>query len=218
MRDCSLFDFDGTITSKDTTKILIFELIKLRPLRMFISSWLFARIFVAIIKKKNIQEYKNEIIGYLISGLTKEELKVSLFNFQNKVKLYYRSFLIDKINEHILNNNLVLIVTASPFFAIEECFEDDSIIVIGTEFVFENNRYTGKYSHNCFGKNKVDQILKWKSKKNYHLNYIEAWSDSISDYPMLSLADNRYWIGDKLLNDLILVNDPSGNFIDKDFI
>ena len=218
MRDCALFDFDGTITNKDTTKILIIELIKLRPLRILITICLLTRIYLALFLKKNIQKYKNQIIGFLISGLTKEELKLSLSNFQTKVELHYRSFLIDKINEHIQSNNLVLIVTASPSFAIDECFEDDSIIVIGTEFEFENNRYTGKHSHNCFGKNKVDQILKWKSKKNYQLNYIEAWSDSISDYPMLSLSDNRYWIGGKSLYNLMLVNDPLGNFIDKDLL
>jgi len=218
LRDCALFDFDGTITSSDTTKILIFELIKLRPLRLFFLSWLVIRIYVALLLKKNIQNYKNQIIGYLISGLSNEDLRVSLLNFQSKVKLLYRPFLQDKIKQHLQSNNIVLIVTAAPSFAIEGCIEGESVFVIGAEFEFDGNQYTGKFNHACYGSSKVDRIFSWKNQKKIELNYIEAWSDSFSDYSMLSLSNNRYWIGGKSLQDLITINDPSGNFLDKNTI
>ena len=59
MRNQVLFDFDGTITSRDTTILLIIELLKMRPFHLFGVTWFLLKMRVL----KNITEKQlNKII------------------------------------------------------------------------------------------------------------------------------------------------------------
>ena len=80
----SLFDFDGTITSKDTIKILIQELLRNRPLKIFHAFSLLVKIFLES-DDHITQENKNKLIGEMIKGLSYEELEKPLNNFKQRV-------------------------------------------------------------------------------------------------------------------------------------
>jgi hypothetical protein len=83
----ALYDFDGTITSKDTSVLLLVALLKLRPWRFFGLIWFLFRMFVA---SDNVskQGYKNKAIGYLIKGLSDMRLSVALKDFKIKSRFY----------------------------------------------------------------------------------------------------------------------------------
>ena len=106
-------------------------------------------------------------------------------------------------------------MTASPTFAIEACVSDLPVKVLGTDFKIAGI-YSGTNTNTiCYGANKPKLIEKWRKKNNLKLNYIEAWSDSFSDSPMLEMAFKRYWIGDFQLKNKILARDPESIFISK---
>lgn len=209
----ALYDFDGTITSKDTTILLLAELIKLRPWRL---PWLIWHLFRMVISGNNIskQRHKNLAIGFLIKDLNDIKLNIALQNFRAKVKFLYRPIIMNSIKQAIQDDCAVLIVTASPSFAISNCVSDLPVLVLGTEFEKIGNIYTGILSsENCYGREKVNRINEWAKLNNITLNVQTAWSDHLSDFDMLNLSAKRYWVGKKHFKRLVMDRDPKANFV-----
>jgi HAD superfamily phosphoserine phosphatase-like hydrolase len=212
-----LLDFDGTITSRDTTSILLIHLLLIRPWRIYGAAWfLFRMVFSTGSSIK--QRQKNNAIGYLIKGLTDGDMTLALDQFSNKVRALYRPSMLKKINESIDNGTLILIVTASPSFVISHCVSDLPVTVIGTEFKKKGDFYCRQINgKNCYGDEKVNRIEFWRQDKGINCSFTEAWSDHFSDYPMLKMAKQRYWIGGAALQEIVDLKDPSGNFVFSEY-
>lgn len=209
----ALYDFDGTITTKDTTILLLVALLKLRPWRFSGLIWFLFRMIVAS-DSVSKQGHKNKAIGYLIKDVSDMRLSGALKDFRNKVKFLYRPLVVASIGQAIQDGCTVVIVTASPSFAISDCVSDLPVIVLGTEFEKEENIYTGLLkSENCYGKEKVNRINEWARSNKIVLNVQSAWSDHFSDFDMLSLSAKRYWIGGEQLQTLVMDHDPEANFV-----
>ena len=209
----ALYDFDGTITSKDTTILLLVALLRLRPWRVLGLIWFLFRMIVAS-DSASRQEHKNKAIGHLIKNLSGVRLSGALKDFRNKVKYLYRPSVLSSIGQAIQEGSTVLIVTASPSFAISDCVLDFPVIVLGTEFEKKENIYTGFLkSQNCYGQEKVNRINEWATSNKITLSVQSAWSDHFSDFAMLSLSANRYWVGGEQLRKLIKDRDPKANYV-----
>jgi len=209
----ALYDFDGTITTKDTTILLLVALLKLRPWRFPVLIWLLLRMIIAS-DSVSKQGYKNKAIGYLIKDLSDMRLSGALKDFRNKVKFLYRPSVLTSIDKTIQDGCTVLIVTASPSFAINDCVLDFPVIVLGTEFEKKENIYTGRLkSENCYGREKVNRLNEWASSNKTTLSVQSAWSDHFSDFEMLSLSARRYWVGGEQFRKLIMDRDPDANFV-----
>ena len=212
----ALYDFDGTITTKDTTILLLVVLFKLRPWRFSVLIWLVLKMIVAS-DSVSKQGYKNKAIGYLIKGLSDIHLSGALQNFRTKVKFLYRSSVLTSIDQAIQDGCTVIIVTASPSFAISDCLSNLPVIVLGTEFEKEGNIYTGLLkSENCYGQEKVNRINEWATSNKITLSVQSAWSDHFSDFDMLSLSAKRYWVGGDQLQTLVMDHDPEANFVNTE--
>ena len=212
----ALYDFDGTITSKDTTVLLLIELLKLRPWRFSGLIWFLFRMIVARGSEFK-QKYKNKAIGYLIKDLNDMRLSGALKAFKNKVEFLYRPSVLASIDQAIQDDCTVLFVTASPSFAISHCVSDLPVIVLGTEFEKKGNIYTGLLrGENCYGIEKVNRLREWANLNKITLSVQSAWSDHFSDFEMLSLSAKRYWVGGEQLRKLVMDLDPEGNFVDEE--
>ena len=209
----ALYDFDGTITTKDTTILLLVALLKLRPWRFSGLIWFLFRMIVAS-DSVSKQGHKNKAIGYLIKDLSDMRLNGALKDFRNKVKFLYRPSVVASIDQAIQDDCTVLIVTASPSFSISDCLSDLPVIVLGTEFEKKENIYTGRLkSENCYGHEKVNRLNEWASSNKTTLSVQSAWSDHFSDFEMLSLSARRYWVGGEQFRKLIMGRDPEANFV-----
>lgn len=209
----ALYDFDGTITARDTTILLLAELIKLRPWRCFVVIWFLLKMTLSN-KSLLKQGYKNKAIGYLIKGLDDMQLMPALKNYRNKVKTIYRPLVIQSIGQAVQEDCTVIVVTASPSFAASICLADFPLLIIGTEFEKKEHIYTGHTKgKSCYSKEKVNRIKEWAKQKTIALNVQHAWSDDYSDYDMVQLARNRYWIGGHELKKIVLSQDPEANFV-----
>ena len=113
--------------------MLLIALLKLRPWRFPGLIWFLFRMFVSV-SSESKQKYKNKAIGYLIKDLSDNNLSIALNDFKNKVKLLYRPLVLSSIHQAVSDGCTVLIVSASPSFAIIEYLSDLSVIVLGTEF------------------------------------------------------------------------------------
>lgn len=209
----ALFDFDGTITSKDTTVSLLLALLKLRPWRSIGLIWFLLRMLMAS-DSVSKQRQKNRAIGYLIKDLSEMRLVRALMDFRKKVEFFYRPSVIAAVDQATQEGCTVLVVTASPSFAISNCLRDFPVTVIGTEFETKENIYTGLLkSKNCYGQEKVNRIYEWAISNKISLSVEYAWSDHYSDLDMLNLSAERYWIGGEQLQKQVMVLDPKATFV-----
>ena len=213
MKEVVLLDFDSTITIRDTTRFLSIELIKLRPWKVFGAAWFYTWMLL-LSESTSVQHYKNRAIGHLLAGLNDSDMSEALLRFSDIVGKLFRPLLIQKIKEWDKNGVLILIVTSSPGFAIDKCVSGLPVFVVGTGFAKVSGRYSGQLeSPNCYGEEKVRCIENWVEIRGFSVNYIEAWSDHFSDYPMLKMADKRYWIGGEQLRTLVMGCDSEANFV-----
>ena len=201
MKRCIIFDFDSTITSSDTLKIILYELLKLNPLRFF-------RILIPTLQMLTskdhgfIQFKKNQIIGLLIERVSHENINKAVNNYQNHISKILRHELISHIKEKIDTGYICLIVTASPAIFVSSfarALKKDSIHIIGTDFQINNiGLYNGKLSGlNCYGQNKPIKINQWIKGLSTSIEFEESWSDSYSDKPMMEMAKKKFWVVDK---------------------
>lgn len=213
MKEVVLLDFDSTLTVRDTTRFLLLELIKLRPWKALGTIWFFVRMVFSS-DSKVVQYNKNRAIGHLLSGLSEPDISEALLSFSDIVNKLFRPILIQKIKEWNKSGVMILIVTASPSFAIDKCLSDLPVFVVGTNFTKILDRYSGQLEGpNCYGEEKVRCIENWVKKRGLTVNYMEAWGDHFSDYSMLKMANKRYWIGGKKLRKVVVKYDSEANFV-----
>lgn len=216
MKDCALIDFDRTLISIDSTKFLILELIKLSPGRIIYASYFMLKLLLAN-DQKEVQINKNKLIGCLISGFKPKDLDIALRKFSHKINKFIRPNLLKRIHDHYDNNVMVLVVTASPDFAVKACLHNLPVYVVGTNYQLHSGKFASMNAfQSCYGIEKVLKVKDWQKKNKKNLNFIESWSDSFSDYPIASFAKKRFWIGGRKLKKEILVKDPNGIFVPYD--
>ncbi|HRP55562.1 HAD family hydrolase [Agriterribacter sp.] len=191
-KSIAFFDFDGTITYKDT----LFEIIKYQKgsVALYLgllklSPWLIA--FKLQIISNDTAKQK------LLSHFFKD---MQLMDFQNKCDAFIEQKLpglirhraLQQIKEHFQNNTLVVIVSASAENWVEGWCRQNNIICIATKLETREGKLTGKIEgKNCHGEEKVRRI-----KACFHLDeyeMISAYGDTKGDKPMLSLATSAHY-------------------------
>ncbi len=187
------FDFDGTITTKDT--LLVFIRFVKGPLAFGAGLLLFSPVLIAF-KLKWYPNWKAKqlLFSYFFKGMT-----CSDFNeWSNRFGLMYQHLIRPKAREaicqHLDQDHEVVIVSASienwvlPFAT---QLGITSLLCTQIE-VDANNRLTGRFaSANCHGKEKIRRILgRYPNRSEYHLI---AYGDSNGDKPMLEFADEGFY-------------------------
>lgn len=186
----AFFDFDGTLTKRDTltgfTKFLMGN-------KYWYTFLMFLPVF--IIYKLNIinqDRAKKLYLSFFLKRYTENELISEGERYSNEVidELINPSVL-NRLYWHKENNHSVYIITASLKYWIEPWCKKNNINLICTNIEISKGSITGKLvGKNCFGEEKVNQIQ--KIIKSAQLTSIFAYGDSIGDYPMLTLADHSY--------------------------
>ncbi|MEI6767014.1 MAG: HAD-IB family hydrolase [Bacteroidota bacterium] len=188
-KDAAFFDFDGTITSKDSfiefirfthgsaglalCVLLNLPYILLFLLRCYPGHRLKERFFAFFFKNDSEKELLE-----LGKTFSKEYLPKLVFPEAMK-----------KISWHKEQGHDIYIVTASSSIWLNAWCEEHGLKLISTEFEIENNKYTGKISgKNCFGKVKAERIS--EIIDNCDITY--AYGNGRSDKHFLKLATHPY--------------------------
>ena len=186
-KSIAFFDFDGTITYKDT----LFEIIKYQKggLALYLgliklSPWLIAM---------KLQIISNEIAKQKL--LTHFFKDIQLADFQKKCNVFIAQKLphlirpraLQQIKEHLQNNTIVAVVSDSAENWIEGWCRQNNIICIATKLEIREGKLTGKIEgKNCHGLEKINRIKAHFPLDEYET--ISAYGDTKGDKPMLSLA------------------------------
>ena len=194
MKVC-LVDFDGTLTAQDTNQMLIILLLKHRPWRLAAVLGHLLMLKSGQLSADRVQTVKNRCVARLINGLGLAQLDSSLATYTAQCRSMFRRPVVDAINSHAATGTQVLIVTASMQEAVAIAVKGLPAQVIGARFPVIVDRFSGEPpGQTCYGEAKVEAIRKWASARGVEPIFIEAWSDSLSDLPMMRLAQKRFWV------------------------
>jgi HAD superfamily hydrolase (TIGR01490 family) len=187
------FDFDGTITAKDT----LWEFIKQTHSPLKIAGNLLLASPVLFLYK----------MGLLNNGKAKQKLfsifyknwPVEKFNdfgrsFQSVIDACVRPDVYGALKKHRIDGHRVIIVSASIENWILPWAEKEGIeTVIATQIeVSPQGKLTGRFrSPNCYGEEKARRILELFPERNRYT--LVAYGDSKGDRAMFRLADERHY-------------------------
>jgi HAD superfamily hydrolase (TIGR01490 family) len=188
----AFFDFDGTITSKDT----LLEIIKFRfGNKRFLWGFLLNGGWMLAFKAGIIsnQTAKEKILKYFFG-------KTAVSDFQQTCDAFAMEKLPDLLRPKALleikklqeKNATVVIVSASPENWIQRWCTNNKLELIATKLQTNNQQVTGKIDgRNCYGTEKTVRIKQVYELNNY--DEIYCYGDTNADKPMLELADIRFF-------------------------
>jgi HAD superfamily hydrolase (TIGR01490 family) len=211
-KNCLLLDFDGTLIRRDSTLPLLKALLVVRPWKV-LQVIRFAFVVKTGSDPQRIQQAKNRCIGALVEGLSEVDLHKALHAFEQEVHTLLRPGMRQLVADRREASH-VIIASASPAFALRNIAKSLGTHLVATEFETVDGVYTGNLlSVCCYGANKVPAILKLIDSLDQAGDIESAWSDCLSDLPMMKLARHRYWIGAPHRLEKIRSTDPDAHFI-----
>jgi HAD superfamily hydrolase (TIGR01490 family) len=194
----ALFDFDGTITTKDSFGLFLkYVMNKNRSLRTKIIS--LSPVFVAMkTKLLSEQKAKETMLAILFKGWIKTRLNKIGAEFSKTIlPSIMRPIALEKIKLHKAEGDKVVVVTASLDSWIKAWCEPYEIESICSELEIKEGLITGKLTgRDCIGDEKVKRI-----QAQYNLNdykKVFAYGDSYRDKEMLDMADVAYYKWEKI--------------------
>ena len=188
-----VFDFDGTITRKDT----LLEFIKFSKgnLRFYFGLMLFSPLIIAM-KLKIFPNWKikQSLFSYFYKDVSIEEFNKWGKKFSFEIDKIVRPKAIETLKFHKKNGDKVVIISASienwiTFWAKKTGV--DTVLATKIE-INEESVLTGKFlTKNCYGQEKVNRLLaEFPNRSEYKLI---AYGDSRGDKELIDFADEGYY-------------------------
>ena len=189
MKKIYAFDFDGTITTKDT----LIEFIRYAKGSMALGLGFMRYAHLLVLMKIGLYpnyKAKQKVFAHFFKDTTLDDFNALCKAFAASSSHLLRPNAIEAINHAIKEGSEVLIVSASidnwvqPFFP--------QVKVVGTQIEVIDGKLTGRFmTKNCYGQEKVNRILSlYPNRQDYHLT---AYGDSRGDKEMLAFADESYF-------------------------
>lgn len=180
MKKWNVYDFDHTIYNGDASFDFIkYCLIHDAKLWVYLPSMIWT-LSMYIIGLRTRKEVKQAAFGFLRS-IEDVDKKVSAFwrLYEKKIKTVYSQ----------TKTSANIIVSASPEFLLEPVAIALDARLLATKMNKKSGRITGK---NCRGEEKVRRLKEAYPGISIH----SAYSDSVSDVPILTLAQKGYIVND----------------------
>lgn len=185
----AVFDFDGTITTKDTLlEFIIFACGKWK----FLAGFLLHTPWLCLMKLHLYPNWKckERIFSWFFKGMAYNAFADLGQSFSERADGILRQSTIRLVNKHMKEGAAVYVVSAS----IEEwvrpmCSKFGVADVLGTRIdVDDQGLLTGRFlTANCYGQEKVRRLLEIEPQRNEY--YLYAYGDSRGDREMLGFAD-----------------------------
>ncbi len=188
----ALFDFDGTITTKDT----LLEFIKFyKGTVPFYKGLLLLSPMLVLFKLKFIRNWraKEIMLSFFFSGTPVEDFDAKCVLFAEKIiPSLIRPNALRHLKEHQQNGDKVVIVSASTENWIKPWANSLGVDLIGTLLEVTDGKITGKIKgRNCYGAEKVVRVKEYLKGETY--DHIYAYGDSSGDNELLKYATHPHY-------------------------
>lgn len=191
MKKLYLFDFDGTLTTKDTMFLYLKFYNRKKYYIQFIKH---LPLFILLkLKLMNAQKVKESFISGVLKGETKTKLhKTSQAFFEQYYPKIIRNNALDFIKSIDRSQTYSYIVTASLDIWVSPFAEAFGMNLLATKALFEGEQFTGKFkTKNCNGEEKVRRIE--MATQDLVYNKSIAFGDTNGDRPMLDWANEGHF-------------------------
>lgn len=188
MRKIAVFDFDGTITTKDT--FIVFARFACGMPKTIAAFILFMPLLIAMrLHLFDNGKVKQMLFSFLFKKMPYKEFTVIGERFADVIDCMLRNDTIQKIQHHSRSGDTIYIVSASINEWISPwCLRNGINRIISTEVEVRNGCLTGNFStKNCNGYEKVHRFLEAEPDRNSYI--LIVYGDSHGDYPIMAIAD-----------------------------
>lgn len=188
----ALFDFDGTITSKDTLLAFVkytHGSAKLMKGLVFLAPFLMLYKFGFL----SSHDAKERVFTHFYKGWTATYFNKMAQNFANDYLPHItKKSATDRIEWHHQQGHRVIVVSASIENYLKPWCERWGVECIGTKMVEKDGSITGKIEgRNCRRQEKVNRINNYLNPDAYEEIYV--YGDSSGDQEMLQLATQPFY-------------------------
>lgn len=191
-RSIAVFDFDGTLTHKDT--FVVFAIYVLGFWKFILKVLLCSPWLVSYkLRFYSNGKAKERLFSLCFKGMKWQNFEECGNAFSSAHTTLLREDAVGALEEHLLKGHRVYIVTAS----MEEWVRPlllryPSLSFITTRPEVVDGRLTGNFAtENCYGKEKVRRFLEQEPLRGGYVLY--AYGDSAGDKALLSMADKSYY-------------------------
>jgi phosphatidylglycerophosphatase C len=192
-RTVAVFDFDGTLTRRDTLLPFLRRTRGARRTSM-------ALLATSLLLVRDRDAAKEALLQRLLAGHDVEELRAAATVFADVViERGLRRSVLERVRSHKSDGHELVIVTASPELYVGPIGERLGFdAVLGTRLSTDSNgRLTGRLEgRNCRGREKVERLRTWLGSDAE----VYAYGDSAGDRALWEFADHAYRVrGERLL-------------------
>lgn len=189
MKQLYAFDFDGTLTTKDS---LLAFIRYAKGTHGFLLGFLCHAHLLVLMKLGLYPNWKakERVFSYFFKGMPIEVFDTLCRQFAADNRELLRSEGVKTLQQAQAGGAEVLIVSASidnwvqPFFP--------SVKVVGTQVEVKNGHLSGQFlTKNCYGQEKVNRILALYPDRNEYR--LIAYGDSRGDKELLAFADEGHY-------------------------
>lgn len=191
MKKLYCFDFDGTLTYKDT----MFMYLKFYDASRFRLQFVkHIPLFILLkLKLAETEKVKKSFIGAVLKGQTQEKIERKSREF---FEAHYPSIVRENALDFIRNidhdNTRSLLVTASLDIWAQPFAEAFRMQLVATKAEFKNGIFTGNFiGRNCNGQEKLARIQSEIAGSKYDKTI--AFGDTSGDKPMLAWANEGHY-------------------------
>ncbi len=189
-----LFDFDGTITTKDSFPL--FFKFTFGGFKFYSGFLLFTPLFLLHkLKLYDGGKLKEAIQSFYLKGIEKSKIEkmgerlIQKLIADNIIKKEFTN----KIETYISDGAEVVVVSASPDLWIKPFCELYKIKYLCTELAYNESKFTGNFSTpNCNHNQKKVRILEKYSLEKYEA--VIVYGNSKDDECMMELATEKIWV------------------------
>ena len=194
MKTVVAFDFDGTLTRRDTL-FLFLRHVAGSSLRYYCKMFLALPVMMAYaLRLLSNHEAKRHLISRFLKGMHRSELEKSCDAFADVIDKNLRQEAMSVLNRHKEHGDELIIVSASLRCWIEPWAKRNGFAhVIATELKYsEQDVVAGEFSTpNCHGEEKVRRLREYLTPRDQYR--LIAYGDSRADLPMLHFSDESHY-------------------------
>ncbi len=188
----AIFDFDGTITTKDSFEDFIFYTHGFKKMAwgILINSPILIAYLLKIIPNWQVKE---DMFAYFYKNWEVSKFEMLAQNYLNdRLPKIIRPKALEKLHWHKNQGHTVVVVSASFENYLQIWCKQQGFALLATQLNVKDGKFTGKFaSRNCYGDEKVRRI-----REIYNLNdfkFIYAYGDSRGDIPLKNIANEFHY-------------------------
>ncbi len=188
----ALFDFDGTITTRDSLPDFIRYAVG-KP-AYYLGLSVLSPILVAYLAGLVSNHVaKQKMLSWFFKGWSRNRFQTLAEQYsRQQIDKILRREAIEKLQWHQQQGDRIVVVSASMENWLKLWCDSHELELLATRLDFKADKLTGRFSTaNCHGEEKVRRIRELLDLKDYRKIY--AYGDSSGDTAMLSLAHEAFY-------------------------